>query len=173
MPQGRFVRRDKAALAVIHKVINARLDAAAIHLVNVIKESLSHPGTAVAGRGGYQRHEFRTTRDGRVIRVLVNYRKGQRIYGYTRSKPGDPPYKQTGHLRRSIAWERDGDVRRVGTNLLYGKFLELGTRKMKARPFLRPSVTRATPAIRRIIDSGLIPASQSVTTLEPVVVAGD
>lgn len=54
------------------------------------------------------------------------------------SEPGQPPHKDTGRLRASISREVDRaePSARVGTNLPYGKWLELGTRKMAARSFL-------------------------------------
>ena len=48
--------------------------------------------------------------------------------GVQRSLPGHPPAIQTAHLENSIQFEVDDDkpVARIGTNLPYGKFLELG-----------------------------------------------
>jgi HK97 gp10 family phage protein len=72
-----------------------------------------------------------------------------RVYGRRRhraSAPGDGPAVDTGRLRASIAHEvgRTGTtlVARVGTDVEYAKFLELGTSKMAARPFLRPALTQ-------------------------------
>lgn len=67
---------------------------------------------------------------------------------HTPSRPGEPPHVDTGRLRSSITHEVEetltGIVGRVGTNVVYGRFLELGTSKMKARPFLRPALRRTT-----------------------------
>lgn len=53
----------------------------------------------------------------------------------------------TGRLRASISWrmERDGDqvVGVVGTNVEYAAYVELGTRRMSARPYLRPALEAA------------------------------
>jgi hypothetical protein len=61
------------------------------------------------------------------------------------SEPGEPPAKRTGTLDRSIDSEtvetRGEFIGRVGTNLKYGFWLELGTRRMAARPYLRPALT--------------------------------
>jgi len=57
-----------------------------------------------------------------------------------RSKPGEPPRKQTGRLRGSVTHEIDEETMtaRVGTNVDYGKHLELGTKKgILPRPWLR------------------------------------
>ena len=65
-----------------------------------------------------------------------------------RSAPGEIPHVQTGHLRRSIAYELVGsEDSKVGTNVEYGRYLELGTSKMAARPYLRPGVGREHRAI--------------------------
>jgi len=65
------------------------------------------------------------------------------------------PGVRSGHLRRSIynkAIERATTVIGiVGTEVIYGRFLEDGTRKMKARPFLRPAVEDNLVKISRVI----------------------
>lgn len=45
------------------------------------------------------------------------------------SAPGEYPFKQSGHLRRNVEYEVDRDIgiARWGTNVIYGKYLELGT----------------------------------------------
>ena len=74
---------------------------------------------------------------------------GALIEGEKRSKPhtasaaGDAPNTDTGRLVGSIAVE---NPRRgtsfVGTSVEYGKYLEFGTSKMAARPWLRPAMER-------------------------------
>jgi len=57
------------------------------------------------------------------------------------SAPGSPPSVQTGRLRNSIGYNVVGPARaQVGTNVEYGLYLEFGTSRMPARPFLRPIV---------------------------------
>jgi HK97 gp10 family phage protein len=50
----------------------------------------------------------------------------------------------TGRLRASITHEvsvRGRDVTgRVGTNVEYARYVEFGTRRMRARPYLRPAL---------------------------------
>jgi HK97 gp10 family phage protein len=54
----------------------------------------------------------------------------------------------TGRLRSSITWEvaRDGQglVALIGTNVDYAIYVELGTRYMRAQPYLRPALGAAT-----------------------------
>jgi phage gpG-like protein len=95
------------------------LTRAAIEVERRAKELLSVPGTAFATAKG---------------------EKGKRLDDQVRSKPGEPPRKQTGRLRGSVTYEVDAKsmVARVGTNVLYGKALELGTKKgLAPRPWLR------------------------------------
>lgn len=61
------------------------------------------------------------------------------------SNPGEPPHIDTKTLHESITTETqrmpNGEVEtRVGTNVAYGRYLEIGTSKMKPRPWLRPAL---------------------------------
>jgi HK97 gp10 family phage protein len=69
------------------------------------------------------------------------------------SDPGNPPNVDTGELRRSITHEVDRDnlVARVGTNKIYGRYLEMGTDKMQPRPFLAPALESCKGAITEIL----------------------
>jgi hypothetical protein len=82
-------------------------------------------------------------------------RIGKRIYGANPSAPGEPPHKQLGHLRRSVTYEVDAaaSTGRVGTNLLYGLWLELGTRLMAARPWLRRALAECQDACLKILSA--------------------
>jgi len=105
----------------------ANISRAAIHLMNLVKSDISQAGTL--------RYSVKTKKG-------TDSKKQKTIYNFTHSKPGNPPYKQTGHLRRSIAREivSNGFIARVGSNLKYARHLEMGTRKMAARPFLRKNL---------------------------------
>ena len=48
----------------------------------------------------------------------------------------------TGRLRNSITHAVDGNDAYIGTNVDYGKFVELGTSKMAPRPYLTPAATQ-------------------------------
>lgn len=103
-----------------------RVNASCIMVEDHAKQLISVPGTA----GGGQRNA-----QGRFIKG--SYSAIQ--YNVNPSKPGEPPHKQHGRLRASVTREVSNTkpVGRVGTNVKYGRWLELGTRKMKARPWLR------------------------------------
>ena len=50
------------------------------------------------------------------------------------------PRVQTGRLRASITHELDNDSVKIGTNVIYGKYLEFGTSRMPPYPWLFPAV---------------------------------
>lgn len=121
----------------IERTVGQRVQSAGYYLVGKTREKISVPGrTFVAS----------TTKSGkkRVVRGKL---------GSNPSKPGEAPHKQTGRLRVSVATEYDPDTltARVGTNVKHGKFLELGTSRMAARPWLRPSLSENKRDIVKII----------------------
>ena len=63
------------------------------------------------------------------------------------SAPGDPPATDLGRLAAAVSWELGVDERglhaRIGSNYPIELFLELGTRRMAARPHLRPALEAA------------------------------
>jgi hypothetical protein len=69
------------------------------------------------------------------------------------SKPGEPPRKQTGRLRGSVTHEVDKKASegRVGTNVAYGKYLELGTKRgILPRPWLRRALLESSNEINNL-----------------------
>lgn len=77
------------------------------------------------------------------------------------SAPGESPFVQTGMLRRSIVWAAPSKlVRLVGSALKpqggtgshsYAWYLEYGTSKMAARPYLVPALRRLRGQLFKII----------------------
>lgn len=47
----------------------------------------------------------------------------------------------TGNLRNSITHTTDGTAAYIGTNVEYAPYVELGTRRAAAQPFLKPAAT--------------------------------
>jgi HK97 gp10 family phage protein len=72
---------------------------------------------------------------------------------FERSAPGEYPRLQCGELRRSITWELDEKkmMVRVGTNKIYGRYLEKGTIYMAPRPFLGVTLGKERNTVRRIM----------------------
>lgn len=62
------------------------------------------------------------------------------------SRPGEPPNEDTGALRRSIKVEQSGPLTVKVTagddNVNYAAFLEFGTSRMAARPFMGPAARK-------------------------------
>ena len=88
--------------------------------------------------------------------VIYGKSAGRSRKGLDPSKPGEPPKKVTGHLRMNIQKEVSptGMTARVGTNVPYGKMLELGTRHMEPRPWLRRSISDRASELRRRFSVG-------------------
>lgn len=59
----------------------------------------------------------------------------------------------TGRLRASISPTLKGHLLTVQDNVEYGIFQELGTRKMKPHPFLKPALLKNIPNIKRDIEA--------------------
>lgn len=86
------------------------------------------------------------------------------LYGprrtHTASAPGDAPNTDTGRLSGSIKAIVKGANGRVGTDVQYGLYLELGTQNMTERPWLWPALEsnrdffrdRMEKAVQRAID---------------------
>lgn len=63
----------------------------------------------------------------------------------------------TGRLRNSITHEVEmGDKSAIiGTNVEYAAFVELGTSKMKARPYLRPAAESHSEEYKALVEAAL------------------
>lgn len=74
----------------------------------------------------------------------------------TPESTGIPGY-QGGTLRGSIthAVSSDGKTVVVSTNVKYAPYVELGTKKMDARPFLRPAANDHADEYRKILKNAL------------------
>ena len=67
------------------------------------------------------------------------------------SSPGNPPRPNKGDLIRSIIMDARPTEIEVGSNIkqpAYPKFLEYGTKKMEARPWLDPAVKKIEPQVK-------------------------
>lgn len=72
------------------------------------------------------------------------------VYDTPESKSG---YIRTGRLRNSISYAVDtdaGDVY-IGSNVEYAPYVELGTSKMRARPFLKPAAENYTEQYMELV----------------------
>lgn len=62
----------------------------------------------------------------------------------------------TGNLRNSITHKQlDENTEIIGSNVEYAPYVELGTVKMRAQPYLRPAVENHWDEYKKIIHEGL------------------
>ena len=63
----------------------------------------------------------------------------------------------TGNLRGSITYEVDagGNAVYIGTNVEYAPYVELGTSRQKAQPFLRPAASEHGAQYRQVLEKAL------------------
>jgi len=121
-------------LSGLEKQMGDNLEKAAIYLKGKVKEALN--------------------RSEQYQRFVGDH--GVWYKGEDPSGPGSPPKKITGSLQRSVAHEM-GPGRQeafVGSNIDYALFLELGTSKMAARPFLRSTLMKERDTIAKIMATG-------------------
>lgn len=68
------------------------------------------------------------------------------------SAPGQYPMSDTGRLANSVDFNLPAPGRfegMVGTNVVYGRYLEFGTSRMAARPWLMPSFEKAKVGVEK------------------------
>lgn len=124
----------------LHAEMDRRVARAAITVQRHAKQLLSVSGTGVwgpTGAGGVQK----------LVRAVKRTRKT--VYGAFPSRPGEPPHKQTGRLRASVTWEKvRAGLARVGTNVKYGRLLELF---VGPRPWLRRALAEESRDVAMIL----------------------
>ena len=120
----------------VHAHMADNIEAAAIYLKGRIKKNISR---------AHNRYHRSKPRKGGVARRV----------GHDPSRPGEYPKKLSGTLRRNILHEANRAMltARVGVarGVIYGKFLEWGTSRMKARPYLMRTLIEKQKTVRRII----------------------
>jgi len=81
-----------------------------------------------------------------------SYRRGSIVH--VASQPGYPPNVDIGGLRAAIGVRRPGQLRRsIHTgNVEYAPYLEFGTTRMAARPFMRPMAAKLGDVSVRVFD---------------------
>lgn len=73
------------------------------------------------------------------------YRRGSVVH--KASAAGEAPASNTGALLSSIV----SNIGEVGSTVKHGLYLELGTKRMDERPFLRPAVDKHGPGIEAAV----------------------
>ena len=124
----------------VELITRAMIQRATVFLWTKIVEALNVPNTGVR-----KKHRSKKTKSGRAASYTV--------YPHP-SKPGEAPRKRTGWLQRNLKWEVDEEgVGRVGVvaNAKYGLYLELGTSRMKPRPFLLATLQAHFSAVQALV----------------------
>ena len=85
---------------------------------------------------------------------------GRRRRGLNPSKPGEFPKRVTGHLARHIRFEVATGPRirlrmRWGTSVPYGRYLDEGTTRMKARPWISLTMRALFNKLTGIMGEGM------------------
>lgn len=96
---------------------------------------------------------------GEAIKSIQTGPKSGRVYEkynprrtHKASAPGEAPASDTGNLVSQIrVKEENKDLIKVESNATYSSFLEFGTSKMLARPFLFPATERSRPKITQAV----------------------
>lgn len=95
----------------------------------------------------------------RRTRATAGGKAGSQYTRFVPSKPGQPPALRTGFGRRNIDMEvRDNGLKvRIGvrTAAKYMSYLEVGTKRVRPRPWLRPAFDQTRAAIEVILKAGL------------------
>lgn len=132
MPGPRSLGPERALQAIVLTSHDRSVLAAIGNLVsNIIKRKLSQPGSGAT-------------------------------YGnHTASSPGEPPAVDTGRLRNSIDHAIGADHVDVGSSVAYAPYLEYGTSRMAARPFMRPAIAEARPLIEALIRERVVIAQRA------------
>ncbi len=112
-----------------------------ISLKKIIKDKLGIAGNLVKNTA--------------ITSIQSGAKSGRRYGKHTASAPGQPPATDTGVLQTNIVlnMESTGLVANVESRAKYSIFLEFGTSKMKARPFMMPAFEENKPKIRRMFAS--------------------
>jgi HK97 gp10 family phage protein len=96
-----------------------------------------------------------------AVKSIAKSSKGERQKRYNPertvrvSNEGDAPNNDTGRLIQSIKFEVEEDAAYVGSNLKYAAWLEFGTEKMAARPWLAPALQNASEKVAQFMQDAL------------------
>ena len=81
-------------------------------------------------------------------RIIKSMKNTPKVNG--RSVEGKPPAIDLGGLIGNIIVQKRADTVEVGpANVQYAKFLEYGTKNMKARPFMKPQFDKLVPTMEK------------------------
>ena len=151
-----LIWRGEEAAERVTQEVHKRLNWACRLLTNHAKRNMNVP--ALIGK-----HRGRSRKEGRQKETKD---RGWQFIGrmksykdYSPSAPGDYPRKRTGKLRQSITFAFTiagrGLVAVWGTNVPYGRWLEMGTRHMAPRPWMSRTNAEVLPQIQPAFNGSL------------------
>ena len=94
----------------------------------------------------------------KILEALGQEAEGNAVTEITKlvyDTPESPNYIRTGDLRDSIDHDKDNDAAYIGTNIEYAPYVDLGTSKKAARPFIRNAIANYSDDYKKIIEEGL------------------
>ena len=108
---------------------------------------------------------------GEAVKSIQTGPKSGRVYQrynptrtHKASAPGEAPASDTGNLVRNIkVKQKDQDTVEVESNAPYSAFLEFGTSKMLARPFLFPAFEKSKSKITQAVFSRIKKKIEAIT----------
>jgi|APGre2960657404_1045060.scaffolds.fasta_scaffold100092_2 HK97 gp10 family phage protein len=80
--------------------------------------------------------------------ITSGAKSGRRYGSHTSSAPGQAPANWTGQLLKSIKVQKMKGISFVYITAKYAQFLEFGTSKMRARPFIIPAFIKTKKYIQ-------------------------
>lgn len=175
---------EKLVIDGVRAVTAAGLMRATVYLHAQCRQAVGVPNTGVrvsaksvqrqadAQLGGRSRglikvKHTRKFKDGSTADVEAHYmfdqaehntvKRSVTIYPYP-SKPGEPPRKRTGWGQRHVVWEFDPRTMRgrvgIAKNAIYMLYLELGTRRVKRRPWLVATLKKRLKVLGMLASTG-------------------
>ena len=123
-------------LKALEEQVEAGLTAIGIEAENAAKEIITEKGAVDTGR----------------LRASITYAiAGEKAARETYQDDNGKTYDVDGK-----APKRNGEAGvLIGTNVDYGKYVELGTTKMKERPFLKPAITQNAERFKELMKIAL------------------
>ena len=120
------------------------------HLQKPLEEAIMGGGQLIRGEA------IRSIQQGAKSGIV--YEKYNPRRSHRSSAPGQSPASDTGNLVSQIIVKNNKDIVKVQSNANYSKFLEFGTSKMLARPFMFPAKEKSKKRIVQITANKVVAA---------------
>lgn len=128
----------------LDEVVQETIESAAFSTSDFAIKGIQHGAATGTTYYRIQGDKYMTVRAGSLDGPPVAFIPGGGSHNlspvHTSSSAGEYPASDTGHLASNIEIEGLGKkIVSVGTDVMYGRYLEFGTRKILPRPWLQPS----------------------------------